>query len=766
MGEGTGRIAAALAFRATFELQWINLGPPRNEREGPTRPNILDLIPTGRCDIMATATKKPSGTPPAIPQAGRSAGGRVLAAIDAVYRFLASLKLAVLSILSLAGTLAFATWFESTYGTRAVQAFVYQSTEFALLLAVLAINILFAAIVRIPWKKHQTGFVVTHSGLLVLIAGSYVHFRSGDEGIVGMQEGEVRKEMLRTDYPVFRLREIDPHSSTATASYAMPFDETGPFAWGDGQPRINNIFTLALNRLTFGAFPPAAGPATLSREGDPFQLVVRKYLPVSAPATVHEPDPDGQPMARMTLRFKGPGMAEEQDANPDDAAQWFKLDRRFQYTARSGGMPTTVSFSFVDRPEYVEDFLKPPLDASPTGVARFRYVDKDGGDRSFDFVLETRAGQFVPLPDSDLSVALEKLAHFPTGDLARTVGMDSIPIAVFDVKKGDGEPVEHVAMGEMPMFPNVIPRPALDGNPPEALVRIHLMLTPDLDPSTGMFGQIDVLATSKDELYYRGFGRGKDGKAELRAAGPVEIGKPIHPFGGGDAAMALSLQVAEFVPKGIERRIFRPAVALGAQMDEAIPACLVDVTVDGQTEPIWIQRGEALAAPSFRPFTVAGRSFEIAYDVDRRPLGFDLKLDDFEVGFEPGTEQPTKFESTVLVNDPDQGVKDKKSVISMNEPMTHRGLTFYQMRYSPIVDTRTGRRTGEFQSVFQVGRNPGRPIIYLGSFLVVLGTFIQFYMRAGVFSDGGRRERALAAKKAGLPPPPELEGPRLEEDLL
>jgi enamine deaminase RidA (YjgF/YER057c/UK114 family) len=42
--------------------------------------------------------------------------------MDAVYKFLASLKLAVLTISGLAASLAFATWFESTYGTKAAQA--------------------------------------------------------------------------------------------------------------------------------------------------------------------------------------------------------------------------------------------------------------------------------------------------------------------------------------------------------------------------------------------------------------------------------------------------------------------------------------------------------------------------------------------------------------------------------------------------------------------------------------------------------------------
>ena len=39
-------------------------------------------------------------------------------------------------------------------------------------------------------------------------------------------------------------------------------------------------------------------------------------------------------------------------------------------------------------------------------------------------------------------------------------------------------------------------------------------------------------------------------------------------------------------------------------------------------------------------------------------------------------------------------------------------------------------------------------MIYAGCIIVVLGAFVQFYMRAGIFTDGGKRERERAAEKA------------------
>src|SRR3954469_21582101 len=164
---------------------------------------------------MATATKKPSSPPPSNSSAqGKEPSpsgtpGRVLRSIDAIYRFLASLKLAVFSLATLAAVLAYATFFESWYGPSAVQEWIYQTKWFALLLAFLGVNILCAALIRYPWKKRQTGFVITHAGLLILLAGSFYSLKTSDEGQVGMAEGESRADLVRLDYPVIRVVPID-----------------------------------------------------------------------------------------------------------------------------------------------------------------------------------------------------------------------------------------------------------------------------------------------------------------------------------------------------------------------------------------------------------------------------------------------------------------------------------------------------------------------------------------------------------------------------
>ena len=98
-------------------------------------------------------------------------------------------------------------------------------------------------------------------------------------------------------------------------------------------------------------------------------------------------------------------------------------------------------------------------------------------------------------------------------------------------------------------------------------------------------------------------------------------------------------------------------------MEEAIAACRIEMTV-GDRQGDLAQRSESPDGSSFKPVPFRDRLFEIAYDVDRKPLGFELKLDDFDVGFEPGTEQATKFVSKVRLDRSGRGYQGQAATRS------------------------------------------------------------------------------------------------------
>ncbi len=176
----------------------------------------------------------------------------------------------------------------------------------AILLAFLGMNILCAALIRFPWKKRQTGFVVTHAGLLILLLGSLYGFRTGDEGQVGMLEGDVQSELVRIDHPVIRIWEIDPHTRERMNEYDLPY-RPGPFEWGPGKPRPLGLSGQLLAIASFGLMgAPRDGEEVLSKPGDPFQFVVKEHLPASIPGVAHVADPAG--------------VAHDQAGSPDQGA--------------------------------------------------------------------------------------------------------------------------------------------------------------------------------------------------------------------------------------------------------------------------------------------------------------------------------------------------------------------------------------------------------------------------------------------------------------
>ncbi len=99
-------------------------------------------------------------------------------------RAFASLRLAIVLLVMFTVCLSVATLLEARYSARIAQELVYRAWWFTLLLALLACNVLGAALKKFPWSRRQTGFLVTHCGLLVMLAGGLLTTLFGEEGEV------------------------------------------------------------------------------------------------------------------------------------------------------------------------------------------------------------------------------------------------------------------------------------------------------------------------------------------------------------------------------------------------------------------------------------------------------------------------------------------------------------------------------------------------------------------------------------------------------
>ena len=103
---------------------------------------------------------------------------------------LGSLRVAIALLLVLGTLCAAATFYESSHGTPAVQRDVYQTGWFSALLVLLGLNLAASMMLRFPWKLHQTGFVMAHVGVLLILLGSLVSLHFGLDASLALYEGQ------------------------------------------------------------------------------------------------------------------------------------------------------------------------------------------------------------------------------------------------------------------------------------------------------------------------------------------------------------------------------------------------------------------------------------------------------------------------------------------------------------------------------------------------------------------------------------------------
>jgi len=132
-------------------------------------------------------------------------------------------------------------------------------------------------------------------------------------------------------------------------------------------------------------------------------------------------------------------------------------------------------------------------------------------------------------------------------------------------------------------------------------------------------------------------------------------------------------------------------------------------------------------------FVHDGRTYEIALRFERRYLNDTIQLLDFTHERYPGTDIPFNFSSEVRIINP-QSASQRSTLIYMNHPLRHEGLTFYQASFADN-DTR---------SMFQVVRNPARWVPYIASAVITLGLTLQFLI--SLFERMLRRNPSLPAQ--------------------
>jgi hypothetical protein len=252
-------------------------------------------------------------------------------------------------------------------------------------------------------------------------------------------------------------------------------------------------------------------------------------------------------------------------------------------------------------------------------------------------------------------------------------------------------------------------------NNPAALVRISkLTETKDTKPSL-------ELAPSGERVAY-----------QLRRGGQVIASGSVKP--GDSFALGWADWQAELT-QFLERAELVTEIKAGPPLgkgEQGLPGFRAHLeSNDGKRGPDrWIESGQ------ITPLTDGTRVVRIGYGLETKPLPFSLRLINFEVPRDEGTDTPSNFLATIEFRDSATGAT-KTGVAKMNHPASFPGtllasLTginykFSQAEWNP-------RDLGE--TTLQVLYDPGWLLKWIGSLGICVGIAIMFYWKPGSDNSG------------------------------
>lgn len=666
----------------------------------------------------------PPAPPPVAPPVVAPLPPALRALWRGVFRFFSSVKLAILLLAVLIVASVAGTLYETSFDAKIAKAYIYDASWFNAWLLILGLNLLFAALSRWPWKRHHTGFLITHLGIITLLIGSYIGKSWGIEGTMTIFKGRPPNNQLVIDQKVLHLQQ------DGARSLAWPVE-------------------------IIGRKPTAERPWKLGQTVSGYQIEVVDYAPFLAtalePKEVDANTAAAKPAAHVKLVSARLNQTIDRwllaDDNTDNNALnlgmaavrlWPAAVKVEAPAPAADGTPPPpaplvasrvdeVIIAFAQKPN--EQISQPAKDTIASGAKLKLVADMNG--RRLEIIWRGATYEFDPVRDKGRD---EELGS-GSGILLR------IDEYWPDFELKDGQPS---SASEEPRNPAV-------------LVRIRGQLAAPAageaplagEPETGGNNQAFVFVAPDGALTY-----------ELRATstgvplkGTLELNKPIN-TGWAD----WQLQVTEVLPRAVEFTRFFPHTGKKPTKLEATKfteGVKVRLHKEGESYEEWVPGGWRVSLPT-KPKPVL-----FTYGFRLEPLPIGLELVNFEVERNEGNDTPAGFRSTVRVTDREGGTGT--GFAHMNNPFNYpSGPLFTFTGFTYKISQASWNPENLNQSSVQILRDPGWSLKWIGSLLICLGIFALFYLRpvpkAVAAAAGAAKARSSIAPLAHATGAPETGG--------
>ena len=578
------------------------------------------------------------------------------------------------------------TWWEELYGARSARTRFYTAWWFGALLLLSAFSMIAATFRKYPWRLDQTGWIATHTSLVLIVVGSFMTFWGKEEGSMDIMEGKSKNYFT-----------VDTHTRFAVEQLRK----------GHGGSTWEPIWE-SRNRFDSDSSVTRPDEAYEVREGASplFNFVVdRYYAHGRQKVTWHNDSKDSR--AAIELSVDAGGMRPRKIALVSGDARSFSgemkplnlslIDVPSMYDQvglayRGGRHELDQAAVVVKNPEGVE-LLRIPLDLTQIPESRRT-------ERGTDLI-----GEEHPIPGTNarlkLSTYYDEWSQ-QIGMAARdeSPGKPINPAVRLSLLGPEGVSDHRTAFA----FATKLSEP---GEADSALkdwfkhypdLRVYLDYIPPfpLEPLYLIFLREGNSFSWAMEL--------SEGQ---RRSGTVTEGVPLDL---GLRFMATPTRVITHLREEIdwEFRSHKPASNAAPNEGEIARVRVND-------EFLWISPGTYS-----QPFNLGDRDYRIRWFHPRIDLGFELYLRDFHRDFYPGIREAQTYESYLFLTHPEKFPTATPIKIDMNHPLRLDGWRLYQSRFT------SPSGGGPEVTVLQVNRDPGLTVLYPACGLLVLALVVVF----------------------------------------
>lgn len=610
-----------------------------------------------------------------------------------IFKFLSSIRMAVPLMLFLAVIVAIGTIYESKYNTQIAQIVVYRSNWFLALLILFWINIFSAAVSRIPFKKHHTGFVITHIGLLTLLYGAALTFIFGIDGSLRIVEGQSNRVVLLQDLVI---KFADRKSGRIET---FPIKRTLKEQSGSdmGLEEFTSKTGIAIDRvLPFVSASQGYVESAETGSGTAIEFKLQSQF-FNVTQTLHSKNQPELQMGPAKLRI----ISSAFKAKPSKETQ--QKPAKIPTAKATSGISKLIikNENSIIKEIKISELKKSPITVNGVSIS---YTKEYNG-------AQVSGGKLVDVGAPGSNPAIE-LSLTKGAQTIREVNFEKFPAFTLNQNGTFGLKFEYHSAGGVVTTENTSENKTEDSNnhlnnESPSMTSGH---TQNFDRSANTI-EFHLLPNDTSKVQIELYKENKLLAKEIKQIGE-ELTTPW---------MGMKITPLKIIPNASTSTDIVP-VDLVPKMPSPPSAIQIRSLRDPSGQKVWLVEGEAQSLSN------GSDTIEIYYGVDTIDLPFELQLEKFSKVDYPGTSTPMSYESRVKINGTSAPID-----IKMNEPLHHEGFVLYQASY----EMEPGQPPA---TILSVNRDPGRTIKYIGAIILCAGIVIFTLMRSRVYRNWNERK--------------------------